>query len=700
MNQIRFRKKLYAHAVIITVLCCGLVACSSKQLKENASVDIPVSLSEYVHDIEVELMDGGEIDVSIEKIEENIYKLDATLLLEKDMVTAGWALTISPEFVGNFHWTPHLTPGDDYIIADHVFRAPALISASEDKVLTLIPDLDSRARSDYRWFMDLDAQKNKMVMGISDYLVKEHVLFNKADQTNFKAGSIELSFYLLVDDAEKAIRNPWRKALAFMWERYGKELSDKGEPLKGSMEPYVAHTYNWAFNTWKDAVWQEFELGEQTVGAPVFIVNYTQSPNYPGEVDEREFRSIWNQAWFSSLRSAQGLFRYGLRTNNKEYIRKARLTKELALAFPQNKGLFPGLIATEMERVEIDGDSYNRSKGWNNYYFGNSNRNPFTRDSRLSPLHILDMSCTAYFMLCWYEELEKDTRLLEYARKYAEGLLKYQDEKGFFPAWISPDTYEPFDILAQSPETSKSVTLLLKLAELSNENKYRDAAMKAMEAVITDIVPIGRWEDYETYWSCCTWGNTEYVGKKIARNNMFKQNTLSIYWTAEALLNCYELTGEQRFLDLGQRCLDELLMAQAVWQPPYMYVTVFGGFGVMNADGEWNDSRQALFSELIIRYGITLGIEEYVQRGVAALKSSFSMMYCPENPTTKEQWEMVYPFFNEKDYGFMMENYGHNGYTSPEGGGIGVFTIYDWGNGAASEAYNKILDHYGKDMFD
>lgn len=42
-----------------------------------------------------------------------------------------------------------------------------------------------------------------------------------------------------------------------------------------------------------------------------------------------------------------------------------------------------------------------------------------------------------------------------------------------------------------------------------------------------------------------------------------------------------------------------------------------------------------------------------------------------------------------------MENYGHGGPTSPEGGGIGEFTIYDWGNGAASEARNRIFDHYG-----
>jgi len=43
----------------------------------------------------------------------------------------------------------------------------------------------------------------------------------------------------------------------------------------------------------------------------------------------------------------------------------------------------------------------------------------------------------------------------------------------------------------------------------------------------------------------------------------------------------------------------------------------------------------------------------------------------------------------------MMENYGHDGHTSAEGIGIGEFTIYDWGNGAASEAYNRILDNWG-----
>ena len=116
----------------------------------------------------------------------------------------------------------------------------------------------------------------------------------------------------------------------------------------------------------------------------------------------------------------------------------------------------------------------------------------------------------------------------------------------------------------------------------------------------------------------------------------------------------------------------------------------------MNCDGEWNDSRQSLFSELILRYGRELHRKEYLQRGLAALYASFEMMYCPENPETKAQWEKAWPFFGEEDYGFMMENYGHGGVTGPEGIGIGEFTIYDWGNGAAAEAYNRIADHFGE----
>lgn len=618
-----------------------------------------------------------------------------TFKLDQPLRQDDWQMTLTPRFTPSFLWSPHLTPTPHHIIDQHVFRSPALIVADEQQVLALIPDLDiMQAGTPVRWYLDLDAEQNKLNLGMSNYSVDDHVLFRRAPGAFYPEGVVEVGFYLLYSKREEAVQNPFRMPLEFMWIRWGKPLYREGLPLEGSLEPYVKHTYNWAFNSWSDAVWQEFTLNGKRVGAPVFIVNVTQSPNYPGSVNEREFRSIWNQAWFSSLRSASGLYRYARRTGNERLLEKARMTKELALSFPQRDGFFYGLIATEMEEVEKEGEKYNRSKGWDTYYWGNSNRNPYSWNPREAPFHILDMSWTALLMLRWYEELEQDQRLLRYAESYATALMGKQRPDGFFPGWLDLETLQPMQHLNDSPETSLSVTFLLKLYELTGKQDYRSTALKALDAVIREVIPTGRWEDFETYWSCSRYGSDHLVGKKVARNNMHKQNNFSIFWTTEALLEAYRITGEREYLMLGERTLDELLMTQASWQPPYMYMNVLGGFGVMNCDGEWNDSRQSLFAELILRYGELLGREEYRERGIAALKASFVMMYAPENPVTQRLWEKVYPFFGEADYGFTMENYGHGGRTSPEGEGMGEFTIYDWGNGAAAEAYSRILDHF------
>src|SRR5690606_14692363 len=93
-------------------------------------------------------------------------------------------------------------------------------------------------------------------------------------------------------------------------------------------------------------------------------------------------------------------------------------------------------------------------------------------------------------------------------------------------------------------------------------------------------------------------------------------------------------------------------------------------------------------------YRVT-GDPELFERGAAALRASFVMMYCPENPHVRDQYEKAHPFFGEEDFGFTMENYAHGGEANPAGMGIGPFTIYDWGNGAAAEARNRIRDHYG-----
>lgn len=657
--------------------------------------ELPQPLRAFLSSVKADHIGRHKPKIRFEALNDSVYRCLVSFALSDSVQQDDWQLHLTPAFKPSFHWAPHLTPTANHIIAQHVFRAPALIMAGEGKQVSIIPDLDLlKKQASVDWYMDLDAQQNQLTLGMSKSTVTEHVLYERSPGEVHPPGTHTMACYILVG---KERSNPWREVSAFLWKKWGTTLYEAGEPLHSkNLQPYVKHTYDWAFKHWKEQVWQTFELGGKEVGAPVFIVNVTQSPNYPGEVNEREFRSIWNQAWFSSLRSAQGLYRYAKRYRQQNLLDNALKTKELALRFPQRNGFFPGLIATDMETVAVDGKSYNRSKGWETYYFGNSNRNPYQGDPKRAPLHILDMSYTAWLMLTWFDELEKDERLLKYASDYADALLRLQDPQGYFPAWLDPTSLAPLDALKQSPETAMSVTFLLKLYKLTNKKPYQEAALRAMEALINGVIPAGRWEDFETYWSCSRYGAEDLVGRKVARNNLYKQNTLSMYWTAQALLEAYKLTKQQRYLDYGRRTLDELLMTQAVWQPPYIHVRALGGFGVMNADGEWNDSRQSLFAELILDYGSLLNYKEYIQRGLAALRASFVMMYCPENPETAKQWQQVWPFFGKEDYGFMMENYGHSGVTSPQGIGIGEFTIYDWGNGAAAEAYNRIVDHYGE----
>ncbi len=116
-----------------------------------------------------------------------------------------------------------------------------------------------------------------------------------------------------------------------------------------------------------------------------------------------------------------------------------------------------------------------------NGVLGNSDRNPVNReagarsaDPRIAPYHVLDMSWTSLLMLRWYEELEPDERLLAYATRYGDALLRLQDARGFFPAWLERESLKPLGVLDDSPETSLSVTFLLALSRATGRSEYRD----------------------------------------------------------------------------------------------------------------------------------------------------------------------------------------------------------------------------------
>ncbi|MGV2685992.1 hypothetical protein GNF82_16840, partial [Clostridium perfringens] len=172
------------------------------------------------------------------------------------------------------------------------------------RTLMLIPDLDLITKdADARWYMDLDAPNNLLVLGMSRTRVSEHVLFEKVKGASYPPGTLRIGFFLKMGEADQAVFNPWRLVLQFLWDRWGHMQFRHSIYEEVHLDHYVSHAYEWAFRHWKDTVWQEFEWDGRNVGAAVFIADVSQSPNYPGVPNERESRSVWNQAWFSSLRS-------------------------------------------------------------------------------------------------------------------------------------------------------------------------------------------------------------------------------------------------------------------------------------------------------------------------------------------------------------------------------------------------------------
>jgi len=106
-----------------------------------------------------------------------------------------------------------------------------------------------------------------------------------------------------------------------------------------------------------------------------------------------------------------------------------------------------------------------------------------------------------------------------------------------------------------------------------------------------------------------------------------------------AYLLAHRVSGEARFLAEGEALLDYLLLYQECWTNPVLEnltcaTMLLGGFTTQNSDAEWSDARQSQCGNILLDYYRTTGNVEYLERGVAALRSQF-----PVSPS--ENWAHV-----------------------------------------------------------
>ena len=200
-------------------------------------------------------------------------------------------------------------------------------------------------------------------------------------------------------------------------------------------------------------------------------------------------------------------------------------------------------------------------------------------------------------------------------------------------------------------ETGPVALFLLELYSQDPNPKYLESAKKGLVFLEKNVIPLRQWYDYETFWSCSP--------RKPAfdeRTQQWTANDLALGQAVEAYLAAFRVTGDREFLNKGEALLDYLLLYQQCWTNPVLEgltgkAMLLGGFTTQNSDTEWSDARQSQCGNILLDYYRATGKEEYLERGVSALRSQF-----PVAPS---------------------ENWAHQGYGHKAG-----VSSFHWGTGS------------------
>lgn len=620
------------------------------------------------------------------------------------------------------YWrVPHLRPRSDMVIGDHVFRSPALMMRKGGLFFALVPDLDILSRSCPppgraateacpRYYMDFllaggENQSPAAVFGLGRCRVHGHVYFENDFQREIRLAegqSFELGYHLLL------ARDGYGPSdvASFLWERYGRPMLHSGRPQAADWDRYSSAGLSRMFK--RPDLFREFTLDGQRCGGTVAIhfasrrgvrlmslgelrrylrfedVVLAAARGVIETASERRLSrvlagaleryapkvppQVMFQSWFNNLRSAYGAYWFGRKWRDHELTDRALAVKNLAILAPREGGAFPAVCYATDQGV----------------YWSRGTRG-FKHVDRY--YHTADCSTTGYYMTMWFTDHEGDPRLMAGCHALAEFLLSTQLESGAFPAWVaSGESRGAAPELRESATSACPAMFLARLYTVESDGRYLRAALRACDYLAGEVIPGQKWFDYETFWSC----SRKKPGFFDSHTGSWPQNTMSMYWAAEALRLAYLCTGDAGYLDLGLQVMCHLSFYQQVWDPPFLSINGFGGFGSMNTDGEWNDARQALMAPLFMDYYAVTGDREQMERGIAALRAAFALMYIEENRAeapgnTCERGD---------EHGSVPENYGHFGYDHPVPG----FLDSDWGAGSACQAAAYVQKHYG-DIF-
>ena len=550
----------------------------------------------------------------------------------------------------DFVWSPLIKEKQDFISADWAWKSPVIMFQQGGVFAALVPQvdrLDWDRLNQYPLALDLNVTEEDrpwLSYGVASSRPTGHSYsVRHAESIPVSAGSpIEFSYRIVA--SEQPPRLGYRRIVSALWDWFGHDAFLETLDLQRNFRRQDL----WLFDQWRsdawgryaDEIWREYNLGGKNVGT---LVSRRRLDSDPQD-------DAWFNSWFQTLRTAYGMHVYGTREKDTKATRRAIRILELALLAPRKGGLFPSIATFEDNKPNKV--TWVRDNAWAG----------FKED-----YHVFDSSWTGYWMLRWLELApSKHEAVLQFCRPYADFLLANQRDGGCIPSWYGEDLTPRAEYRDFNAETAGSALFLSQLYAATGHEPYLSAARQAMDFVEREVLPRHRWFDYETFKSCAR-KPFDFYDPYTAQ---FPQNNMSTFQAAKAYLRLYQITQEARYLDLGEKVLDYALLTQQVWNHPRFSPKTIGGFTTQNTDAEWSDARQCYGATLLLDYYNTNGRLEYLERAVAAARSTFAVA----------PWE----------------NWAHTGYSDSPGAMSG----FHWGTGSAMASVEMMTAQFGDAYID
>ncbi|MEI6513643.1 MAG: hypothetical protein WCO51_10275, partial [bacterium] len=497
----------------------------------------------------------------------------------------------------DFAWTPCLHLEKDHVIADHVFRSPATIVQYDGLYAALVPDLDLliKHRLKIRHAMDLrmpdvpmdgendaEAEVPRLYYGFCTWNPDGHVYYkhNPEQREIMLPGEMAYGFDLFLGDSdgpEKVVHD----VNTHLWERYGHKYF---EDIRPQVMPFENYGKDYAYPNELARTMKRVTInGKECVG-----------------IENLSRRGANFHTWENDLNVGFGIRHYADKWGDKDLRSAADGIRSLILNSPSNKGAFPCVY--NFEEKQYEGSLYWTTRA-------------------CDPINGFDtgaMGVSAWWLMYWNDNFGNDPETTEKVVAYADFLTESMLPSGAVPTFYFSD-FKPSPSLKESGTAAISGAVLAKVAKITGDAKLKKAALKIGKFVDEQIMPKLKFYDFETIYSCSP--KAYHFVDPVS--GILPQNNLSVQWAADQFLALYKLTGDEYWLKRGELALGILSFYHQCWAPPHYSAYLYGGFGVMNTDGEWNDGRQARFVPTYADYYEVTGKTEYLERAISATRASF-----------------------------------------------------------------------------